>query len=235
MWDPFNAMGTETLVIRSSEEFRLPWYGANRLTMRILLLVPVVLCSLHAQAERLKVKLLVSPGRVIFQQLCADMVGTNAGSALTSTGANSFNTHVEKHFPGSVSVSVSGGVPPYRYDWHGLMADASTCSALPGVVRITVSDAEGNSVSRTALVSATITTLPSPCGTVPLLDPDRLKCNGSGDLYFGSAKARYRSNSGASTTRSAPVLRTGHQYIPPGPPQGGGQKPTKLSSGKLDR
>lgn len=201
--------------------------------MRTLLLVPVVLCSLHTQAKRLNARLMTSPGRVVVQQLCPDATGANTNSALTSTGTASFISHVEKHFPGTVSVSVSGGVPPYRYDWHGMMADASTCSAMPGMVRVTISDAAGNSVTRTAHVGAVRSLLPAPC-TVPLIDPAQVKRTVKGN-YYGSAKVRYRSNTGASTIRSAPLLRTGHQYIPPGPPQGGGQKPTKVSSGKLER
>jgi hypothetical protein len=203
--------------------------------MRTLLLVPVVLCSLHTQAKRLNVRLLVSPGRVVVQQLCPDAVGVNTSSALVPAGLSSFNSYVETSFPGSVSAAVSGGVPPYRYDWHGMMADASTCSAMPGMVRVTVSDAEGNTVTKIAHVSVVRTVLPSPCGTVPLVDIAQLKRSASGDIYFGSAKPRYPSGHAPINYRVKPELRTGVKYIPPGPPQGGGQKPKALPVSKVVR
>ena len=222
-------------IMWSSEEIRLPWLYADHLTMRTLLLLPLVLCSLTAQAKRLNVRLMMSPGRVVIQYLCPDMVGANTNSALLPAGANSIISPVESSFPGSVSVSVSGGVPPYRYDWHGMMADASTCSAMPGVVRVTVSDAAGNTVTKIAHVSVERMVLPSPCGDSPFVDPSQAKRTGSGDLYHGSAKPRYPSGHAPINYRVKPELRTGVKYIPPGPPQGGGQKPKALPVSKVVR
>jgi hypothetical protein len=203
--------------------------------MRTLPVILLALFSLQAQAKRLSVRLMVSPGRVVVQYLCPDMVGANTSSALLPAGTNSFISPVERSFPGSVSVSVSGGVPPYRYDWHGMMADASTCSAMPGMVRVTVSDAAGNSVTRTAHVGAVRTVLPSPCGPVPTVDIAQVKRSASGDIYFGSAKPRYRSPRAPSDPYIKQELRTGVKYIPPGPPQGGGQKLRSLPPSKVVR
>jgi len=222
-------------IMWSSAEIRLPWHDADQLTMRNLLLIPLVLCSLTAQAKRLNVRLMMSPGRVVVHYLCPDMVGANTNSALLPAGANSFDSPVERSFPGSVSVSVSGGVPPYRYDWHGMMADASTCSAIPGMVRVTVSDAEGNTVTKIAHVSVVRTVLPSPCGMVPLVDIAQFKRSASGDIYFGSAKPRYRSPRAPSDPYIKQELRTGVKYIPPGPQQGGGQKLKPLPASKVVR
>ena len=103
------------------------------------------------------------------------------------------------------------------------------------MVRVTVSDAEGNTVTKIAHVSVVRTVLPSPCGTVPLVDIAQLKRSASGDIYFGSAKPRYPSGHAPINYRVKPELRTGVKYIPPGPPQGGGQKPKALPVSKVVR
>lgn len=141
--------------------------------MRTLFIPLFLSVMLPADAARLKVHLIVSPGAVIHEGQCPAMNGANPSAALTGTNTNSFVEYVVKRYPGSASAAVSGGVPPYRYDWHGLMADASVCSVMPGMVRVTVTDAEGNSVTRSAHVGSTTRTIPPPCGTQPLIEQDR--------------------------------------------------------------
>jgi hypothetical protein len=72
-----------------------------------------------------------------------------------------------------------------------------------------------------------------PC-SVPLIDPAQVKQTVKG-TYYGSAKPRFHSASRSFHHPMKQELGTGVKYIPPGPPQGGGQKPTKVSSGKLER
>jgi hypothetical protein len=115
-------------------------------------------------------------------------------------------------------VAVSGGVPPYRYDWHGLMADASVCSVMPGMVRVTVTDAEGNAVTRSAHVGSVTRTIPPPCGTQPLIEEDRNLTI----TYLPARNATRETSTRAGLTRVAVSNdhRNEVQRIPRGPAQG---------------
>ncbi|MBL8001279.1 MAG: SprB repeat-containing protein [Flavobacteriales bacterium] len=184
--------------------------------MRTLFIPLFLSVMLPADAARLKVHLIVTPGVVVNEGQCPAMNGANPTAALTGTNDYSFVEYVVKHYPGSVAVAVSGGVPPYRYDWHGLMADASVCSVMPGIVRVTVTDAEGNSVTRRAQVGSTTRTIPPPCGR-----------EGEENYTITYRPARQHS---MERSYMRPVTENGFfsndnrdevQRIPPGPPQTG--------------
>jgi hypothetical protein len=186
--------------------------------MRTLFIPLFLSVMVPADAARLKVHLDVRPGYVIHEGQCPAMNGANPSAALTGTNSNSFVEYVVKRYPGSASAAVSGGVPPYRYDWHGLMADASVCSVMPGMVRLTVTDAEGNSVTRSAHVSSVTRTIPPPCGTQPLIEGNRNLTT----TYLPARKATRETSTRAGLTRVAVSNdhRNAMQRIPPGPPQG---------------
>lgn len=170
------------------------------------LLAPVFLCVLiPAEAARLKVELIVSPGQVVLRRNCSDAFAANPAMPLGEEGGASVSPFTERVYPGSVMVSASGGVPPYRYDWHGRMADGSVCSAMPGQVRVTVMDAMGRSVMRSVHVGETRSVLPAPCGEVPLVTDPAVKRTGTGKNYFGSANAVHRIRPSMNYPALAPV------------------------------
>ena len=189
--------------------------------MRTLLIAAVCALALPAQASRLKVQVRVAHGTQVLQRICVQPNASGGTASLNRGAYTSSVTHVTTDFPGAVSVHVSGGVPPYRYDWHGQMGDASTCSAMAGIMRVTVSDAEGNSVTRTAHIGTVRRFLPAPCDNAPLSDPPQVPLKATGMNYFGSAKPVKRSAGTPMSRPRKPDLRGGIQYIPPGPPQGG--------------
>jgi hypothetical protein len=157
------------------------------------LLTPLFLCALiPAEAARLQVGVTVSDAQVVLRRTCPDAFDPNPTMPLGANGAASVSPYTERVYPGSVMVLVRGGVPPYRYDWHGLMADGSVCSAMPGRVRVTVSDATGRAVTRVVNVRERRTVLPAPCGEVPLVTDPAVKRTGTGKNYFGSAKPVHR-------------------------------------------
>ncbi len=185
---------------------------------RLLTFSFVLLCS-AADAGKLHVQLMVTPGVMVRQAQCPDRSGANPSAALTGTNTYSYAPISEKQYPGTVMVSVNGGVPPYRYDWHGLMADASVCSVLPGMVRVTVTDAEGSSVTRSAHVGSRSRTLPSPCGNTPLTEQN-------GNLTTTRVRSRDGSSGGSRRTmgtRGVAVQdhRNDLQRVPRGPAGGG--------------
>jgi hypothetical protein len=195
-------------------------------TLHAALLLSLVL---PAEAARLKVELMVSPGQVVLRRNCPDAFGANPAMPLGAVGAASVNPYQEQRYPGSVMVSVSGGVPPYRYDWHGLMADGSVCSVMPGTVRVTVSDATGRSVTRTAHVGAQQRVLPAPCGEVPLVtEPSVNLKHATGSNYFGSAKPVLRRKPQPVRTQPSSIERGTSSGSKPGQvrstPGGGGVK-----------
>jgi hypothetical protein len=116
-----------------------------------------------------------------------------------------------------------------------MKADASACSVMPGVVRVTVSDAAGNSVTRTAHVGSRRTVLPSPCGEVPLVDPSQPQPTASGRNYYGSAKTGKVSAPRGIVYGMKPVSRSGVKYIPPGPPQQGDRTRSFILSDRSGR
>jgi hypothetical protein len=67
-----------------------------------------------------------------------------------------------------------------------------------------------------------------------LIDPAQVKQTVKG-TYYGSAKPRFHSASRSFHHPMKQELGTGVKYIPPGPPQGGGQKLKPLPASKLVR
>ncbi len=123
---------------------------------------------LSAQAAKLRVELIVNPGVMMVQRVCIEPDASGPTAAMNKGNYTTTVTHEQSFCPGLVSVDVVGGRPPYRYDWHGRMANGGTCSSLPGLVEVTVTDAAGSSVTRVAKIGYTVRIVPAPCDNAPL-------------------------------------------------------------------
>lgn len=123
---------------------------------------------LSAQAAKLNVEVIVDPGVVLVQRICIGPDASGATAALNKGNYTTTVSHEVRSYPGCVSLDVMGGLPPYRYDWHGRGANSSACSAMPGRLKVTVTDAAGNSVTRTAKIGAVTRVVPAPCDNAPL-------------------------------------------------------------------
>ncbi len=129
--------------------------------MRALLIASVCILAQPLQASRLKVSVITDPGKVVMVHQCVGY----GDAPLAAEGGSDMLAMKELRFPGSVEVAVEGGTPPYRYDWHGMPeATCSAVSAMPGMVRVTISDAEGRHVTRSVYVGQVSKTLATTCG-----------------------------------------------------------------------
>jgi hypothetical protein len=106
---------------------------------------------------------------------------------------------------GSITVSPSGGsfCTPYTFNWGGGVTTQNRTNLAPGTYNVTIMDAPGCQIVRTA----TIATLPAPD---PALGPDVQKCVGSTvTLQAAPGFLYYEWSPGGSNNPSIPVTLPG--------------------------
>jgi hypothetical protein len=117
-----------------------------------------------AQAEKLSVVAFTSPSHTMVTGKCELDAPSHLKLFISAEDGSSFTTRT---YPGSVSLMISGGVPPYQIIWHEHpWVSITHMSAMPGVHRVTVVDAEGTRVNATALVTSISSYDPAPCRLV---------------------------------------------------------------------
>lgn len=75
--------------------------------------------------------------------------------------------------PGSISLILSGGTPPYEINWHtAVAASGARVIVWPGMHRVTVVDAVGERVTRSIHVGQTSRTVHPDCPPCPETEPN---------------------------------------------------------------
>jgi hypothetical protein len=123
------------------------------------ILLGMCLVAGTAQAEKLNVVAFTTPSLTVVSARCA--LDAPSHLDLNSSTEDLFATNI---YPGSVSLRITGGVAPYQIIWHEHPWVSMThMSTMPGIVRVTVVDAEGTRVTTRAMVTSSSSYVPAPC------------------------------------------------------------------------
>jgi hypothetical protein len=114
-----------------------------------------------------------NPLRVDYSTAVASYVITEACECESAEGYLVARQPSAEGEPGTISLAISGGTPPYSVNWHtAVSASGVRINAWPGMHRVTVIDAVGERVTRSIHVGQTSRTVHPDCPPCPETEPN---------------------------------------------------------------